>query len=116
VTRPYPYAPEHIGKRESSDGITTMTVHVSIGNSDNKLTQQEWSQFVTRTSAVVDRFAVQLYGWYFSLPDAPWQNAMCQVLVKINDLPDMRAQLTELRRQFKQDSVAWAETARTEFL
>lgn len=116
MTRPYPYAPEHIGKRESSDGVTTMTVYLSIGNSDNKLTQQRWSEYVREMAALVDQFALQTYGWYFSLPDAPWQNAMCAVKAAVDMLPQFRGQVKTLRGLFNQDSVAWVEAPQTEFL
>jgi hypothetical protein len=117
MTRPYTYAPEHIGRRESSDGVTDTTVYVSIGNSDDKLGQREWSEYVGQVAAIVDRYATQLYGWWFSACDAPWQNAVAAFRLPLGKAyTDIRTELNKVRADFRQDSVAWAETPRTEFL
>jgi hypothetical protein len=114
VTRPYPYAPEHMGHRESSDGIT---VYVGIGNSDDKLGQREWSEYVGQVAAVVDAHATQIYGWWFSPCDAPWQNATVAFRLPLGHAyTTIRTQLTEVRTAYQQDSVSWAVTPRTEFL
>jgi hypothetical protein len=52
--------------------------NISIGNSDNRLTQEEWSAFISnmRTMLVVDWAGqLQVHGEWFSGPDQPWQNA-----------------------------------------
>jgi len=92
--------------------------YISIGNSDNRLTQAEWSAFVLQTRLAVDRFAEEVHGEWYSNPAAQWQNACWCV-----DLPDdadwvagLKDRLRLLTIDFRQDSIAWAEAPTTEFL
>lgn len=48
---------------------------ISIGNSDDKLSQAEWSRFVTEVRDTFQYYDIQIHGEWFSLPDKPWQNA-----------------------------------------
>jgi hypothetical protein len=48
---------------------------ISIGNSDDKLSQGEWSRFVMEMRDLLRSSALQIHGEWFSLPDQPWQNA-----------------------------------------
>jgi hypothetical protein len=110
------YDPANIGKRESSDGVNTITVYVSIGNSDDKLGQREWSDFVSDVNVAVCRYAAQVYGWWFSAPDAPWQNGVMAFLLDRECEDDLRSRLAVAREKFRQDSIAWAEVHVTEFI
>lgn len=110
------YNPANIGKRESSDGVNTITVYASIGNSDDKLGQREWADFVREMTTLVGRYASEVYGWWFSTPDKPWQNAVCAFLLDTYQVERLRVELTALRVAYRQDSVAWAVAARTEFI
>jgi hypothetical protein len=82
-----------------------MTVVIQIGNSDDKLSQVEWSQFVRRVSKLVDEYGEVHFSGH-STPDAPWQNACWVVEVEEDQLGDLTNFLTECRMLFKQDSVA----------
>jgi hypothetical protein len=113
---PVGYNPANIGKRESSDGVNTITVYASIGNSDDKLSQREWSEFVREMEHIVGRHASQVYGWWFSMPDAPWQNAVVAFLLDTHKADQVRAEMSKLRAAYRQDSIAWAEAPRTEFI
>lgn len=58
---------------------------IQIGNSDNKLTQQEWANFVKDMRGLLrayGRGTLQVHGEWFSLPDQPWQNANWSVEVR----------------------------------
>ena len=93
-----------------------MNVYIGIGNTDNKLTQQEWVQFIESVESVVE--GMPLHGAWFSRPDAPWQNACWLMDISQNSpvyIADMKARLSMLAQRYKQDSIAWAE-AETEFL
>lgn len=93
-----------------------MTVYLSIGNSDDKLTQKEWAQFVTRIRADVISTASQVHGAWFSGADSMWQNA-CWCL-EFSTEPEMKAAretVRAIRRQYRQESAAWA-VAETEFI
>lgn len=96
------------------------TVYVSIGNSDDKLTQAEWAEFV----ADVDRLMTgmphadaQVHGRWLSEPSSQWQNACwCVELRTPEALSLARAALRMAVRDYRQDSIAVAYVHRTEFL
>jgi hypothetical protein len=93
------------------------TVYVSIGNSDDKLSQGEWSLFVATVRAIIQRGAARIHGTWFSEPDAPWQNA-CWCFEPPTDPADvehMKFLLEEAAVMWRQDSIAWAD-AITQFV
>lgn len=92
-----------------------ITVYVSIGNSDDKLTQAEWSAFYGQVVSAVRACAQQVYGEWQSAPVSQWQNACIGFAVPSLDAPFLKDGLRQLAAQFGQDSIAWAE-AQTEFL
>lgn len=94
------------------------TVYLTIGNSDDKLTQKRWAAFQLRTWRVLERYASATHGSWHSNPGAEWQNA-CWCI----ELPDnvdrlfrIRHELRLLASEFEQDSIAWAEAPKVEFL
>lgn len=94
-----------------------MIVYVSIGNSDDKLTQADWSDFYRAVDEYLRRFII--HGAWQSVTSARWQNA-CWCL----ELPDnapigigwIKDHLRDLAIKYRQDSIAWAEVKDTEFL
>lgn len=93
-----------------------LTVYVSIGNTDDKLTQQEWATFLGDFRRVMRRNAYEVYGEWYSAPDVPFQNACMAIAVPAGSVDVLRGELTEMREFYRQDSVAWAEVPRTEFI
>lgn len=93
-----------------------ITVYVSIGNSDDKLTQMSWAMFVESFREVMHEHANDVYGEWYSAPDSPFQNACIAIAVAPARVARLREQLTELRRQKRQDSVAWAVVPTTKFI
>lgn len=94
-----------------------MIVYISIGNSDDKLTQLEWSRFVIEMLSRVVSVAEHRHGQWFSLPHTPWQNACwCLEFATAEQVAEAREAATEIRKKYRQDSVAWAQVPRTEFL
>lgn len=91
------------------------TVHLGVGNSDDKLGQREWAVFLEELKDLVRRYTTKVHGWWYSEPVAPWQNA--QVAFQLDPVYHtyFRAELTALRKQYLQDSVAWTEGV-TEFV
>lgn len=98
----------------------------AVGNSDDKLPQDEWSQYLTDVQLLVDRVSgmttgVQVQFAGYSAPTAPWQNALWAVQLP-TDTDRARARLVlrgELRKlavRYGQDSIAWWDSERTEFL
>jgi hypothetical protein len=103
----------------------TFTVYISIGNSDDKLSQVEWSAFVTTADRLLSPDAGDsLYpvkarhGNWRSVPDDPWQNACW--CVEVDDDADavrcLKGELESLAQEYGQDSIAWAEVDGTEFI
>lgn len=92
------------------------TVYASIGNSDDKLTQFAWAAFVGDFVKTMRTAATAIYGEWYSAPDAPFQNACIAALVAADKVDALRAELTELRERFDQESIAWAVATGTEFI
>lgn len=93
-----------------------VTVYASIGNSDDKLTQGEWSEYVTDFRVIMRKYADRIIGEWYSLPDSPYQNACMAIDIVTDDVETLRGQLCHLRTGYRQDSIAWASPTETEFL
>lgn len=82
------------------------TVVIQVGNTDDKLSQREWSAYIKQVRGVVGSHCGQVHFDGGSSCDSPWQN-LC-IVAEIYD-PDRQALLDNLkrvRRLFNQDSVA----------
>ena len=90
-------------------------VYVSIGNSDDKLTQLEWSCFVDEVDDAC-RVHGNVHGSWFSLPGGPWQNACWCVAVELARERSLKGRLKHFAGQYEQDSIAYAVVTHTEFL
>lgn len=86
--------------------VVPQTVFVSIGNSDDKLTQREWFEFCNETIYVVTHYAIKYLGEWYSTPRAPWQNMCVAIDMDPMRVDEMAKQLDSLRVQYKQDSIA----------
>lgn len=94
-----------------------MFVYISIGNSDDKLTQAEWSTFYKRTDAEISTFAEEIHGRWISDPVSRYQNACwCIEINNSIDMDDLRDVLAQIAVKFKQNSIAWAAVDHTDFL
>jgi hypothetical protein len=93
-----------------------ITVYVSVGNSDDKLTQEQWSGFVQQVRIMLSGRARETHGEWYSLPDQPYQNACFCVVFADADVPLIKQDLAKLREAWGQDSVAWAEAPVTQFV
>lgn len=94
-----------------------MIVYVSIGNFDDKLSQERWSAFQDAVYGAV--FMVpgsEVHGAWFSLPIAPFQNACWCVFLPDKEATDLKIRLENLAHHYEQDSIAWAEAKPTQFL
>lgn len=99
------------------------TIYIVMGNSDDKLSQFEWSQFYraidTVVSAAGNYVGVQIHGRWTALPHEPWQNACWCLAIDDGELEfvvkGMKAELVALAKEFRQESIVWAE-AEVEFL
>lgn len=94
------------------------TVYISIGNSDDKLTQAAWSNFVSDVIGWADWATEEggrIHGVFYSLPDSRYQNMCVQIEAHEDVLARLRRVLPQLAAKYNQDSIAWLEGI-TEFL
>lgn len=98
------------------------TVLVVIGNSDDKLAQVRWADFIQDVEELVtglEAFAgVTVHGRWHAYPGTRWQNAswLLQVDERMQPhLADLRDDLRILCGRYEQDSIAWV-TGETEFI
>lgn len=92
-----------------------VTVYVSPGNSDDKLTQARWSEYATAVSHACRQAAWEVHGDWASVSTAPWQNACVCIEIDPRYVPELKRQLADLATVYNQDAIAWSE-ARTEFI
>jgi hypothetical protein len=91
------------------------TVTVQIGNSDDRLTQKEWSQFVQWIDMEM-RARSDIHFFGTSVSDEEWQNACWVGVIEFErDLIILKYVLTRVKRLFHQESVAWT-VGDTEFI
>ena len=110
-----------------------MIAYISIGNSDDKLTQAEWCRFVGEVDGLVGACPqLTIHGRWFSAPDRPWQNACWCVEWCVEFDPHavpptaegqdtclsiwLPTQLARLATKYRQDSISWARVVRTIFI
>jgi hypothetical protein len=96
-----------------------MTITIQIGNTDDKLTQAEWSDFVALVHDYIERYvedrAASVHFFGVSADYERWQNAVWVVLLMDEQEPSLRADISTARRKFRQDSAAWT-TGETSFV
>ncbi len=83
-----------------------MIACIQIGNSDNKLTQQEWSKFVAECKIVIGEFCAITYFFSPSPGDASWQNACWVIAVNEADIDALKRGLVKIRKRYMQDAIA----------
>jgi hypothetical protein len=93
-------------------------VYVSVGNSDDKLTQQEWARLLTSMWYSVHNLAdTTVHGEWHSPPTAAYQNACwCLEFAHDDTARAFKVQLSGFAEAFRQDGIAWAEMSATEFI
>ena len=95
------------------------TVVIQIGNSDDKLSQREWSKFVEELREVIEDFADEVHFSGGSPTDAGWQNwcivfelrTKAPIGVNIMRITDdaillLRQEMSDLALRYQQDSIA----------
>lgn len=91
------------------------TVTVQIGNSDDKLTQEEWSRFVQCVQIAIKTYGSQMHFRGGAAADAPWQNYAWVFAILPHRLRALRTELTNIGIKFRQESVALT-IGKTEFI
>lgn len=86
------------------------TITLQIGNTDDKLSQQEWSSFVIEVSVIVEANATNTH--FFGAPSNwfLWQNVAWVIDFDNEEVERIfKNKLIGIRKKYKQDSVAWTE-------
>jgi hypothetical protein len=88
---------------------------ICIGNSDDKLNQQDWAAYQYHFRDLVSAAAKQIHGQWYSEPTSPWQNAAICAEIDDVDMDIFRKELSRLVRMYAQESIALMKTT-TEFV
>lgn len=83
-----------------------MTATIQIGNTDDKLTQNEWSDFVREARVLIEEFSTNFHFSGGSSNWEKWQNVCWVVEISETKLNKLEVNLVFLRQGYKQDSVA----------
>lgn len=92
-----------------------ITIHVSIGNSDDKLTQAQWSQFFWEVNWAIDGYSKEIYGRWVSPSTEPYQNACWSFRKDWHHNDYLKKELRRIADTFDQDAITWLEGT-TQFL
>ena len=93
-----------------------MDVLIEIGNSDDKLSQIDWSGFCDEVSEELLLASTQVYGVWYSIPNSAYQNAAWHVNLSGPYVKSVKQELRHIAHKYNQDSIAWSETPVTVFL
>jgi len=83
-----------------------ITITIQIGNTDNKLTQQAWSEYVEEVGDICKEFSTETH--FFGGPNnwERWQNVAWIFEMCPNRVNQLSSQLEICRRRYLQDSIA----------
>lgn len=91
------------------------TVIIQIGNSDDKLSQSRWSDYVETARRIIQMQASEIHFFGGSLTWDTWQNVAWVIYITEEDAFNLKNELFLIRKKFGQDSVAWT-IGDTEFI
>jgi hypothetical protein len=90
-------------------------VSIQIGNSDNKLSQLEWSEYVREIRDLVEEFSMEVHFMGGSDSSSPYQNYCFVFTISDNDKDNMISDLIAVKNDYIQDSIAMI-VGSTEFI
>lgn len=84
------------------------TVAILIGNSDNRLTQRRWSEFVRSVHVTVNSFSDEIHFDGASPSDSPYQNHcwVFQAELSAAEQENFKRAISANAALFQQDSIA----------
>lgn len=82
------------------------TVTLCIGNSDDKLPQVRWAEYIMAIETMLHKLNADVKFSGFSSPHAKWQNACWVFMLYDHKLPDFKNRVNHIRGEFDQDSAA----------
>lgn len=84
-----------------------MNIYISIGNSDDRLSQAEWSGYVNDVRVLIEDTAEAVHGIFFSQPDSRYQNACFSLGMKDEKIADLKKELAYFAACYNQESIAF---------
>lgn len=86
------------------------TLYVTIGNSDDTLTQKRWADYIREVDSALEEWGQHRWGVWHSAPDKPFQSACWGIEVEdaTGELQALRMDLDVIRERFHQKSIAFA--------
>lgn len=93
-----------------------MIVYVSVGNSDDKLSQRRWVLLQLEVKTAIHSAGALIHGEWYSGPDSIYQNACTCFEIDDAKVPELKGDLAGIAKIYEQDSIAWAQAPTTEFL
>ncbi len=91
------------------------TVTIQIGNSDDKLTQCEWSEYVRAIQEQIEIYAYDQHFFGGSPTWFPWQNVAWCIEMRDSKIEYLKQVIKSIGKKYKQDSVAFT-VGETEFI
>lgn len=85
------------------------TIVIQIGNTDDKLTQAQWSAFVIAMREAILQHCQAVHFFGGSTNWERWQNCAWVIGCYPPQVPELRAAVTDARKLFNQESAAWTE-------
>jgi hypothetical protein len=108
---------EAIGFHPGEAPVPAGVAYVSIGNSDDSLSQKRWAQFTASLTAALRMNVEEIHGEWYSAPDAPYQNMCVCIEYLLSDEEELKGSIRTLAKAFGQESIVWfTETSGTRFL
>lgn len=90
-----------------------MAVYIAIGNSDNRLTQEQWSNYFHEVDLLVHSSVPHVHGTWLSPSESPYRNACWGFEVREDGYWDRHRfvyVLREIAGRYGQESIAWNES------
>lgn len=95
--------------------MTEITITIQIGNSDDKLTQAKWSEFVEEIRKAIELNCNVIHFFGGAENWKPWQNVCWIIVCPDYVLSTFKDVLTGIRLKYNQDSIAFS-ICTTEFI
>jgi hypothetical protein len=105
---------EHDASPHEDEEQPTAIVFVTWGNSDDKLSQQEWAAFCADMVSFVGTWSRHVFFAGYSSPHMPWQNASASFLIGTDstrsNVEFIRADLRLMAARWRQEAIAFTVT------
>lgn len=83
------------------------TCFIAIGNSDDKLLQEEWAQYTREVMSLIRSWTHQIYAQTYSPSNDIYQNAVFLFQAGDKMIEAFRKQLPIIARKYHQDSIGF---------